>query len=163
MNTMKAHAFRLFCVAVSALGALLTALPATAAETAAPAPVLVTPPAPEMLAGMLFAKRYRDARGVSQASPRLVEMMIHFDFDSTRILPQSLPLLDSLGQTPRLERTQGESLVIEGHTDASGGERLQPDAVASAAPPPSATPPWWRNFEVKAERLISVWLRRERP
>ena len=161
MNTMKAHAFRLFCVAVSALGALLTALPATAAETAAPAPVLVTPPAPEMLAGMLFAKRYRDARGVSQASPRLVEMMIHFDFDSTRILPQSLPLLDSLGQMLRLERTQGESLVIEGHTDASGGDAY--NQTLSERRAAAIRDYLVANFEVKAERLISVGFGEKRP
>jgi outer membrane protein OmpA-like peptidoglycan-associated protein len=159
---MNANAFKLLCVAaLSAASVSLTSLPAAAAETARTAAVLVTPPEPETLADMLFAKRYRDARGSSQPSPRLVEMMIHFDHDSTRILPQSLPLLDSLGQMLRLERTQNESLVIEGHADATGSaayNQTLSERRAGAIRDYLVT-----GFELRAERLITVGFGKTRP
>jgi outer membrane protein OmpA-like peptidoglycan-associated protein len=47
---------------------------------------------------------------------------IRFAFDSTEVLPESRPYLDSVGQMLRLPQAQGKHVLIVGHTDATGGE-----------------------------------------
>lgn len=110
---------------------------------------------------MLFAPRYRDASGRSQTSPRLVEMLIHFEYDSTRILPQSLPLLDAVGDMLRLERTQAESLVIEGHADANGSAAYNQSLSERRA---AAIRDYLvAGFELSAERLVTVGFGKTKP
>ena len=83
-------------------------------------PVFEAPPDPEHLAALLFEKRYRSADG--KAAENLFAMRIQFEFDSTAVVPDSLPLLDSVGEMMSLPEVQGRSIVIEGHTDARGTE-----------------------------------------
>ena len=47
---------------------------------------------------------------------------IRFAFDSTEVLPESRPYLDSVGQMLRLPQAQGKRVLIVGHTDATGAE-----------------------------------------
>ena len=49
--------------------------------------------------------------------------LIHFAYDSTEILPQSRPYLDSVGAMLRLPEARDKRVVIVGHTDASGSEQ----------------------------------------
>jgi outer membrane protein OmpA-like peptidoglycan-associated protein len=45
---------------------------------------------------------------------------IHFEFDKSRILPSSYPVLDRIAQT--ISRPEVENVVIEGHTDSVGSD-----------------------------------------
>ena len=99
-----------------ALSILLLAIVTTAsAET----PTFHEPPDPETLARILFEPRYRSD---GQPAENLFAMRIQFEFDSTAVTPESLPLLDSVGEMMSLAEVQGRSIVVEGHTDASGTE-----------------------------------------
>jgi len=83
-------------------------------------PVFNRPPDPETLARLLFEPRYRSSDG--QREENLFAMRIQFEFDSTAVVPESLPLLDSVGEMMTLPEVNGRSIVVEGHTDASGTE-----------------------------------------
>ncbi len=93
-----------------------------AAQGSNDVPVFVTPPTPQALADILFKPRYRSVAGGTEKQANEFGMMINFEFDSTQILPASLPLLDSVGEMLSLKRIENEVLVIEGHTDSSGTE-----------------------------------------
>lgn len=87
--------------------------------------IYVEPPAPEELASVLYGPR---SRGTEPAdAEQRFGMMINFEYDSTVVLPESLPLLDSVGKMLDLAAARNEVLVIEGHTDATGGERYNHD------------------------------------
>jgi outer membrane protein OmpA-like peptidoglycan-associated protein len=49
--------------------------------------------------------------------------LIQFGYDSTEILPDSRPYLDSVGAMLRLPEARGKKVVIVGHTDARGSEQ----------------------------------------
>jgi outer membrane protein OmpA-like peptidoglycan-associated protein len=156
-------------LAAVAMAAMNLANVANAAHAAPPAndsaaqsaPLFIEPPAPEELARLLFKPRYRSVGGVNQREPNLFSMMINFEFDSTRILPQSLPLLDSVGQMLDLPETRAESLVVEGHTDASGAEGYNQSLSERRA---TAIRDYLvASFGVKAERLIIVGYGKTRP
>jgi outer membrane protein OmpA-like peptidoglycan-associated protein len=89
-----------------------------------PIPLFETAPPPEQLADLLFPPRYRT---VQQNSSDLEDnpefsMLINFRFDSTQILADSEPMLQSLGEMLGMDTAKGRSIVIEGHTDAVGDE-----------------------------------------
>ena len=104
---------------IRALTVLLLTM-ASAGATAA-TPIFTEPPDPETLARLLFEPRYRGIDGKREES--LFAMRIQFEFDSTAVVPESLPLLDSVGEMMNLPEVQGRSIVVEGHTDASGTEQ----------------------------------------
>lgn len=85
------------------------------------------PPSPQHLADIVFAPRYRSARTSADDSANRFGMMINFEHNSTKVLPESVPMLDSVGQMLNLATVQEEVLVIEGHADASGTERHNED------------------------------------
>jgi outer membrane protein OmpA-like peptidoglycan-associated protein len=145
------------------LAALLcaTAVGSAWSQSASSAPLFVAPPAPQALARLLFKPRFRSVDGVATREPNLFSMMINFEFDSTRILPQSLPLLDSVGQMLNLPETADESLVIEGHTDATGGEDYNQNLSQRRAL--AIRDYLAASFDVKAERLIVVGYGKTRP
>jgi len=84
--------------------------------------IFVEPPAPEVLARILYTPRYRSVDGEQVVRPDTFGMMINFKFDSTEIVADSLPMLDSVGEMLTLESTRRQALIIEGHTDAQGTE-----------------------------------------
>ena len=157
----RAH-FHIATTARAVLAAVAMAAMTVAAAAPPPdAPVFIEPPAPEALARLLFKPRYRSVGGVTTREPNLVAMMINFEFDSTRILPQSLPLLDSVGQMLDLPEARSESLVIEGHTDASGAEAY--NQTLSERRAGAIRDYLVASFGVKAERLIIVGYGKTRP
>ena len=101
------------------------------------------PPAAEELANMMFPERALAKEPAVPAirtraivlndssPPRLAPterpqgfgFLINFAFNSSKILPESRPYLDQVGEMLRLDYLAGERIVIEGHTDASGSER----------------------------------------
>lgn len=102
---VKTCALSVFLLAISTIAS---------AET----PVFNEPPDPETLAQLLFEPRYRSSDG--QPVENLFAMRIQFEFDSTAVVPESLPLLDSVGEMMALPQVRGRSIVVEGHTDARG-------------------------------------------
>ena len=82
--------------------------------------IFTRPPAPEALADLLYGPKYRSASTFGEDAPGRFGMMINFEYNSTKIVPKSLPLLDSVGEMLRLEEVKSEVLVIEGHADAKG-------------------------------------------
>lgn len=98
--------------------ALLLAL---CGPAAAETPMFTQPPDPETLAELLFEPRFRGTDGRQEEN--LFAMRIQFEFDSTAVVPASLPLLDSVGEMMTLPGVEGRSIIVEGHTDAQGTER----------------------------------------
>lgn len=109
-------------------------------------------PAPEVLADILYGPRYR---GTAKSSDtQQFGMMINFEYDSTVVLPDSLPLLDSVGKMLDLEPAKTEVLVIEGHADASGSERHNHDLSIRRA---RAIKKYLVNgYSVDSGRLVTV-------
>ncbi|MCU7845365.1 MAG: OmpA family protein [Candidatus Thiodiazotropha sp. (ex Monitilora ramsayi)] len=81
-------------------------------------------PQPEEIADILFQPRYRgivfNDKPDRQPVQNMFGMMINFEFDSVKILPDSLPMLDAVGRMMRLDRSAGKRIVIEGHADTVG-------------------------------------------
>lgn len=82
--------------------------------------IFTAPPAPEKLASLLFGPKYRSGVPANPDAPGRFGMMVNFEYNSVKIVPKSLPLLDSVGQMLQTENINNETLVIEGHADASG-------------------------------------------
>ena len=84
--------------------------------------IFAEPPEPEVLSQILYGPKYRSASTDYARAPGRFGMMINFEYDSAKITPRSLPLLDSVGQMLSMESAGNEVLVIEGHADAHGPE-----------------------------------------
>lgn len=94
------------------------------AQEVLPASIYRSAPDPEALADELFKPRYRaiviNNEVKQQKTENLFAMMINFEFDSTRLLPRSYPLLDAVGEMMNLQGVENRRVIIEGHTDAVG-------------------------------------------
>lgn len=116
--------------------------------------IFTQPPAPEELADILYKPRYRSVQGKREKQPDLFGMMINFELDSTTILAESLPLLDSVGEMLTLERVKDHALVVEGHTDARGTNAHNQGLSERRA---LAIKKYLvDSFEVSAKRLVTV-------
>lgn len=129
---------------------LMTQATIFAAETA----IFKEPPSPQYLADILFAPRYRGAKAPADKSANRFGMMINFEHDSTKILSESLPMLDSVGRMLSLPKVREEVLVIEGHTDASGTERYNDKLSVRRA---KAIKSYLTDsYEVDPQRLVTI-------
>lgn len=63
-----------------------------------------------------------DPEAGAAPSGTAVGFNIRFAFNSAELLPDTLPHLDRMGETLRSEQAGGRSVVIVGHTDASGSD-----------------------------------------
>ncbi|MGI9286872.1 MAG: OmpA family protein [Pseudomonadales bacterium] len=116
--------------------------------------IFTQPPAPEELADILYQPRYRSVQGKREKQPDLFGMMINFELDSIKILPESLPLLDSVGEMLTLERVKDHALVVEGHTDARGTHAHNQDLSERRA---LAIKKYLvDSFQVSSKRLVTV-------
>jgi len=84
-------------------------------------------PTPEKLANILFPPN-NDTVGRLRspnvkAKPQQFGLIINFAFDSAEILPDSIPLLEALGEMFGIDTVADEAIVIEGHTDSIGSAR----------------------------------------
>ena len=99
------------------------------------ATVFTEPPSAEELADILFPVKTRsivideapDETGATAgADPGeaggAFGLMINFAYGRAEVLAESMPHLDSVGRMLNLERARDQAVVIEGHTDAVGGE-----------------------------------------
>jgi outer membrane protein OmpA-like peptidoglycan-associated protein len=64
--------------------------------------------------------------GTARARPKALSLPLRFSFDSAQILDSARPQLDALALGIRL-LPEKQAVVIEGHTDAAGGERYNED------------------------------------
>lgn len=112
-----------FATVITSLTCLSSCVLFAANLVAAEIEIFKEPPSPQRLADIVFAPRYRSASVAEEDGANRFGMMINFEHDSTKVLPESLPLLDSVGKMLDLAAVREEVLVIEGHTDASGTER----------------------------------------
>ena len=104
---------------------VLLAISVAVADAPAETPVFRDAPNPKKLADILYPPRYRaivltSAR--AEAPPPAFGLMVNFEFDSTVILPEAAPLLAAVGDMLRLKKMRDRSVLIEGHTDATGTE-----------------------------------------
>ncbi len=101
----------------------LLALPAAAQPAAAP-PAVAQPTGNATANDLVdrLAPLPPATRGLRNLvpEPRSVDLVVLFDFDSARIQPASLPLLDSLATAMRSDRLATLRFLVEGHTDAKG-------------------------------------------
>lgn len=81
---------------------------------------------------------------------RQIELVINFDFDSARLQPQSLPLLEKLAEAMKTERLEPVKFRVEGHTDAKGAARYNDELSARRA---RAVAAFLREQGVSEERL----------
>ncbi|OIQ51286.1 Outer membrane porin F precursor [Pseudodesulfovibrio hydrargyri] len=96
-----------------------------------------TSPAPAVSSGPAAGQPARGdaedeaARTGEDATPRPgisgVDLDIQFDFDKATIKPESHAVLDALGETLNSPEFKGKSIVVGGHTDASGDARYNLD------------------------------------
>ncbi|MGE4423275.1 MAG: OmpA family protein [Pseudodesulfovibrio sp.] len=81
-----------------------------------------TSPAPAVSSGP--PAQGAQAKDAEDATPRPgisgVDLDIQFDFDKATIKPESHAVLDALGETLNSPEFKGRSIVVGGHTDASG-------------------------------------------
>lgn len=113
-------------------------------------------PSPEELADKLYKPRYRSIvinnDTVQQKEENLFAMLINFEFDSTKIMPQSYPLLDSVGQMLNLQNVAEKQIVIEGHTDSIGNDQYNLSLSQRRA---QAIKEYLaNNYKVATERMI---------
>lgn len=135
------------------LAALIVAPAFTAAADNADT-IFTRPPAPQQLAELLYGPKYRSASARTSDAPGRFGMMINFEYDSTKIVPKSLPLLDSVGEMLRLEDVANELLVIEGHADAKGPDGYNRNLSERRA---DAIKRYLvGTFDIPAERLVTV-------
>ena len=113
-------------------------------------------PSPHELADKLFKVRYRSIvinnKTVQQKEENLFAMLINFEFDSTNILPNSYPLLDSVGQMMNMKEIANKRIIIEGHTDAIGNDQYNYSLSQRRA---QAIKDYLKTeFNVSAERMV---------
>ncbi len=94
------------------------AAPAAAPEEAAPAPQAATPkPAPAATASRPKPAAPA-AQATAQVGDRAIAFPINFRVNSSDILPESIPYLESISGL--MQKDPGIRLQIEGHTDSTG-------------------------------------------
>jgi len=84
-------------------------------------------PAPEELANILFPPDFGSVGRLRSPNVKTKErqfgLIINFGFDSAEILPDSIPLLEALGEMLGIDTISNQAIVIEGHTDTIGSAR----------------------------------------
>lgn len=125
-----------------AKAAATSAMPSNAypaQQAAAPTAPVVEEVAPE-----------EEPEATPAAAPTTIGYRIQFAFDSAEILPVSQPFLDQLG---KLLSEEGElALVVEGHTDARGGEDY--NLALSKRRAEAVKAYLAHTWEVSADRLV---------
>lgn len=87
-------------------------------------------PDPNELADFLFSGPSSEDQNTTRSwivqdeppSPQVAALLIHFEFDSTEFKPSSLEMVERLAQALITEKAGNKPVLIEGHTDAIGGE-----------------------------------------
>ncbi|MET0070201.1 MAG: OmpA family protein [Candidatus Thiodiazotropha sp.] len=128
------------------------------AQAESPNVIYYEAPPAEEIADILFKPRYRgiefNEQPVKQQTANVFGMMINFEFDSIKILSDSLPMLDAVGKMLQLERVADRRIIIEGHTDAIGREAYNQHLSERRA---RAIKRYLTSrFEIAADRLVII-------
>jgi len=100
-------------------------------------------------------KELPQVAGSNQASPT-IGLPIKFAYNSADVLDESKPFLNEVGKLLSLPERAGESLIIEGHTDAGGSETYNRRLSEKRA---QAVKDYLRiNFNVSSNRLLVTGL-----
>lgn len=106
----------------------LAAILALVVAAAIPGSLLAQPPIKDATVDELadrLAPPLDASRGgrnlVPQPKPQGVDLVVNFEFDSARLQPASLPLLEKLAEAMKTPRLLEMKFQVEGHTDAKGG------------------------------------------
>jgi len=84
---------------------------------------------PSKTRGLVFTANATDASPEDQSSvatkpvENSVGLPVLFHFGKTTLVESSKPYLDQIGEVMQRSAAQRETLIIEGHTDAVGGDR----------------------------------------
>jgi outer membrane protein OmpA-like peptidoglycan-associated protein len=93
-------------------------------------------------------------------SARALSLPVRFEFNSAEISPMARPQLDALADGIKL-LPRGQAIVIEGHTDAVGGEAYNLQLSQRRA---QAVKRYLREVHaIEASRLIDVGFGKQRP
>ncbi len=115
-------------------------------------------PTPEKLANILFPPVNRSIGRLrspnTKAQDRQFGLVINFAFDSAEILPDSVPLLEALGEMFGIETVSSQAVVIEGHTDSIGSASYNQRLSEKRAR--SIKEYLTEHFGVDPQRLITV-------
>jgi outer membrane protein OmpA-like peptidoglycan-associated protein len=117
----------IFAQATPAPVAAPAAAPSVApAPAAAPAPVQVAavttaPPAPQAPVPAPVQAAPAPAPAPAPSEPQIFALSVPFAFNSAKLQPAAFEALDSIAEGIKLVKLPG-ALVIEGHTDAKGGD-----------------------------------------
>ena len=115
-------------------------------------------PAPEKLASILFPPDFPSVgrlRSLNvKSKPRQFGLVINFAFDSAEILPESVPLLEALGEMFGIDTVSNQAVVIEGHTDSAGSDSYNQRLSELRAQ--SIKQYLIRHFGVDPQRLVAV-------
>jgi len=76
--------------------------------------------------------RTRSLRNLKPVA-RSIDMSINFEFNSAKITPDSLPVLEQLSIAMKANQLAQTRFMVEGHTDAKGSSRYNLDLSARRA------------------------------
>ena len=96
--------------------------------------------------------RTRSLRNLKPVA-RSIDMSINFEFNSAKITPDSLPVLEQLSIAMKANQLAQTRFVIEGHTDAKGSARYNLDLSARRA---QSVVSYLQSKGVEMARLESV-------
>lgn len=96
--------------------------------------------------------RTRSLRNLKPVA-RSIDMSINFEFNSAKITPDSLPVLEQLSIAMKANQLAQTRFMIEGHTDAKGSARYNLDLSARRA---QSVVTYLQSKGVEAVRLESV-------
>ncbi len=96
--------------------------------------------------------RTRSLRNLKPVA-RSIDMSINFEFNSAKITPDSLPVLEQLSIAMKANQLAQTRFVIEGHTDAKGSARYNLDLSARRA---QSVVSYLQSKGVETARLESV-------
>lgn len=96
--------------------------------------------------------RTRSLRNLKPVA-RSIDMSINFEFNSAKITPDSLPVLEQLSIAMKANQLAQTRFMVEGHTDAKGSSRYNLDLSARRA---QSVVTYLQAKGVEATRLESV-------
>ena len=110
------------CIALVLATALALGIAGAGIAGAQPVELIADEMPAESLATKLFPETSRTRSIVlTQPEKPTIAFAVQFAFDSAEIQTASKSQLDELGKMLELEKVEGKRLLIEGHTDSSGG------------------------------------------
>ncbi|WP_157775325.1 OmpA family protein [Hartmannibacter diazotrophicus] len=110
--------------------------------------------------GLKIEMKSRVAEIIDHADLPSIDIEVRFDFDSAKIRDQSLPDLDALGRALSSPELSGARLLVNGHTDARGGEGYNMELSERRAE--SVREYLVSHYGISGKRLVAIGFGEER-